>query len=127
MALTLKILGIGNIADTQEKTLVPGSANKGSLVQTVSLTNKDTANITVSGIFVKVATGVSTTTRRLVSPQNFTIAPNAQFVITTDITLGSTLIANGFSGVSILDTLVAQVASGAPNIDYVVCGMERDV
>jgi hypothetical protein len=123
MALTLKVLGAGAITDNNEKTLVPGTLNKGTLIQTVSLTNTGGTTATISGVFVKPANA----TRRLISPQNFTIAPNAQFILTSEITLGSTLMPNGFTGTTVLDTLVAQVSSVSPAIDYVVCGMERDV
>jgi len=134
MALTLKILGIGQFANTTtEYTLAVASKTKGVLVQSISLTNTTASIATVLGIWVKVAdtTKPGTFLQRLISPQNFNIAPNAQIVIENDITLGQTENSSIFTGNLIPDSLVAKLsvltAGGGLGVDYVVCGMERDV
>jgi len=126
MALTLKILGIGQLTNT-EKTIVFGSNNKGTLIQSISLINTSGVSVTVS-IWVKVAWSPSANQaeKRLISPQNLSIAPSAQVVLENDITLGSTTPPIPVGGWPVLDVLTA-LASSSAAIDYVVCGMERDV
>jgi hypothetical protein len=126
MALTLKVLGIGQLSNT-EKTIVPGSPSKGSLVQNISLVNTSASSVTVN-VWVKVAWSASTgqAEKRLVSTQNLSIAANSQVVLANDITLGSTTPGYPGSVAPVLDVLTAQ-ASAANVIDYVVCGMERDL
>jgi hypothetical protein len=125
MALTLKILGIGQLTGTTEQTIVAGSTNKGSLVQNINLTNTGASTITVSGIWVKVADPATpgSFVKRLVTPQNFTIAPHAQVIFENDVTLGASFFS---TGVSTPDTLVSKLGATG-TVDYVVCGMERDV
>jgi hypothetical protein len=128
MALTLKILGIGQLSTT-EAVIATASKTKGALVQNISLANTNTSTpITVNGIWVKVADSANPGTflKKLISPQNFTIAPNAQIVFENDITLGQTENSSVFTGNLIPDSLVAKLTSGS-GVDFVVCGMERDV
>jgi hypothetical protein len=127
MALTLKILGIGQLSTT-ESMIAGASKTKGALVQNISLTNTSASTVTVNGIWVKIADSANPGSfiKRLVSPLNFTIAPNAQFILENDITLGQTENSSVFTGNLIPDSLTAKLTSGS-GVDYVVCGMERDV
>jgi hypothetical protein len=122
MALTIKNLGLGSLPSTAG-TILAGSTSKSTLVKSISLVNTSASAVSVN-IWLAVAQGTINATQRLVSPSNLQIAPNAQIVLDTELTLFTT---NGGSpSTAIADKLVA-AASVANVVDYVINGLERDV
>ena len=115
MALTLKLLGTGQITTTTETNITQNSqTTKALLVKNVILTN---LSGTPAALEIYVKKGGTGTAWQVV-PKPITIPANGQVVLDTELTLNL----NSASW----ETLFGKFNTGSGTIDFVANGIERD-
>lgn len=112
MAVTLKLLGNGTVGSGAGTDLYIASTSpkKTAALKAVSFVNTNTTTSATIDLYVYRSGDAN---RRLI-PASTVIPPGGQIIHEDEITLGSG------------DKIVGIVASGN-TVDFVVCGLERDV
>ena len=116
MALTLKLLGTGQITTTSEVNITQNTqTTKALLVKNVILTNLAG---TAASLEIYVKKGGAGTSWQI-APKPVTVPANGQIILDTELTLNL----NSAS----FETLYGKFNAGSGTVDFVANGIERDV